>query len=129
MKKITGLVIAAVLLSSPAIADDDNVLSTPPMYPGNSLQCIAANVGRTAVNLLIQMYDQNGDVPFSEICQLPPGTINVGGDLCAILQGAPNAGWCKLTVTFGRTRDVRATICSIDSNLGIGAAPSCLSAQ
>jgi hypothetical protein len=30
---------------------------------------------------------------------------------------------------FGHKQDIRASICSIDDNLGVGAAPSCLSAQ
>jgi hypothetical protein len=124
-----ALALAATVLSSPAVADDENVLSTPPMHPGNTLECIAANVGKTPVNLLIQLFDENGNVPFSENCQLPPGAINFGGQQCGLLGGAPNAGWCKFTLTFGRKESVRATICSLDINLGIGAAPSCLPAQ
>jgi hypothetical protein len=123
------LALGVTILSSPVAADDDNFLSTPPMHPGNTLECIAANVGKRPVNLLIELFDENGNVPFSETCQLPPGAINFGGQQCALLGGAPNAGWCKFTVTFGNKRDIRATICSLDINLGIGAAPSCLPAQ
>ena len=129
MKSNIGLSIGVVLLTSPAIASDDNVLSTPPMYPGNSIQCLAANIGNRTVKLLIEMVDQDGGVPFNETCQLPPGAINAGGAQCAVLEGAPRVGWCRFTVTFGSTQDIRASICSIDDNLGAGAAPSCLSAQ
>ena len=125
-----ALSLGVAILSFPAAAaDDENVLSTPPMFPGNTLDCIAANVGKRQVNLTIELFDENGNVPFSENCQLPPGAINFGGQQCGLLGGAPNAGWCKFTVTFGNKRDVRATICSLDINLGIGAAPTCLTAQ
>ena len=46
-------------------------------------------------------------------------------DLCE----ATGLSRSSLYATFGNKRDVRATICSLDINLGIGAAPSCLSAQ
>jgi hypothetical protein len=128
MRNIIGLSMGAVLLTSPAIADD-NVLATPPMHPGTSIECFAANIGNKTVRLLIEMVDQNGAVPFNEMCQLPPGTINAGGALCAALEGAPTIGWCRFTVTSGSTQDIRASICSIDDNLGVGASPSCLSAQ
>jgi hypothetical protein len=131
MRKIIELSIAVILLSSPAIADDaDQVLSTPPMFPGTTMACVAANVGKTPVNLRIEMFDETkGTAPFSEVCQLPPGTGNFGGSLCGTLDGAPPAGWCKFTVTFGQAQNIRAAICSLDTNLGLGAAPSCLSAE
>jgi hypothetical protein len=131
MKRIAGLSIIAMLLSTPATAEDDNVLSTPPMFPGNQLQCLVANVGKTPVSLLIELFDQNGDVAFSGNCRLPPNAIDYPPPTaqCAFIAGAPAAGWCKFTVTFGKKRDLRAAICSIDINLGPGAAPSCLSAQ
>lgn len=124
-----ALAFGAVVISLPVLADNDNVLSTPPMHPGNTMKCIAANIGKAPINLLIQLYDENGSVPFSETCQLPPGAINFGGNQCAVLDGAPRAGWCKFTVTYGKKENVRAAICSIDVELGFGAAPSCLPAR
>ena len=124
---IIKLSIAVALLSSPAIAQ---VLVTPPMFPGNLLVCVAANTGTTPINLTIEMIDAtNGSVAFRDDCTLPPGTGNFGGDLCKVTQGAPRAGWCKFTTTFGKTENLRAAICSVNvNNVGLPAAPSCLSA-
>lgn len=129
MKSIAVLSIAAVLLSAPAIADDDNVLATPPTTPGNLVQCMAANVGTSPVSLLIEIFDQNGNVPISENCDLSPGTTTADDTPCPILKIATAVVWCKFTVTSGRKRDVRASILSFDFNAGPGNAPSGLPAR
>jgi hypothetical protein len=132
MRTIIKLSTAVALLSSPAIADDDlQVLVTPPMFPGNFLVCEAVNVGTTPINLTVEMIDAtNGSVIFRNDCSLPPGAGNFGGDLCNITQGAPRAGWCKFTTTFGRTQNLRAAICSVNAGSnGFAAAQACLSAN
>jgi hypothetical protein len=131
MKNIAGLSIAAILLSSPAIADDDNVLSTPPLTLGTSLVCLAANVGKTLVALDIELHDVNGTVVTSESCRLPPGAVNAGGQQCSAVEAAPAGfvGYCTFTVKIGRKQDIRAAILAQDANQGIGAIPTALPAR
>jgi hypothetical protein len=131
MKHIAGLTIAALLLSSPAIADDDNVLSTPPLTLGTSLVCLAANVGKTRVALEIELHDVNGTVVASEDCRLPPGAVNAGGQQCSAVEAAPEGfvGYCTFTVKIGKKEDIRAAILAQNANQGIGAIPSALPAQ
>ena len=131
MKNIAGLSIAAILLSSPAIADDHNVLSTPPLTLGTSLVCLAANVGNTPVTLIIDLHDVNGTVVASESCKLPPGAVNAGGSQCAAVEAAPEGfvGYCTFTVNIGRKENIRAAILAQNANQGIGAIPSALPAQ
>jgi hypothetical protein len=131
MKHIAGLSIAVALLSFPAIADDDNVLSTPPLTLGTSLVCLAANVGKTLVALEIALHDVNGTVVTSENCRLPPGAVNAGGQQCAAVEAAPEGfvGYCTFTVKIGKKQDIRAAILAQNANQGIGAIPSALPAQ
>jgi hypothetical protein len=131
MKHIAGLSIAAILLSSPAIADDDNVLSTPPLTLGTSLVCLAANVGKTLVTLDIALHDVNGAIVTSESCRLPPGAVDAGGQQCSAVEAAPEGfvGYCTFTIKIGKKRDIRAAILAQNANAGIGAIPSALPAQ
>jgi hypothetical protein len=131
MKNLTGLSIAAILLSSPAIADDDNVLSTPPLTLGTSLVCLAANVGKRPVTLVVELHDVNGAVVASENCKLPPGAVNAGGQQCSAVEAAPEGfvGYCTFTVSIGAKQDIRAAILAQDANQGIGAMPTALSAR
>jgi hypothetical protein len=97
----------------------ENSLSTPPLTVGTSLNCIAANIGKTPVTLNIEMHDTNGAVTNSETCTLPSGAVNAGGSQCAIVDGAPLfVGYCTFEVTQGNKRDIRAAILSQDANLG-----------
>lgn len=105
-------------------------LSTPPLLAGTNLACVAANVGKTPVTVDIELHDaQTGAVPFSERCALPPGLGNFGGTQCAILRGAPMAGYCTFTVIHGNKHDIRAAILSENGNLGVGALLAALPAQ
>jgi hypothetical protein len=121
MKNIAGLSIAAVLLSLPAIADDDDngMLSTPPLTLGTSLVCLAANVGNTPVTLDI------------ESCRLPPGAVNAGGEQCSAVEAAPEGfvGYCTFTVRVGRKQNIRAAILAQNANQGLGHIPTALPAQ
>jgi hypothetical protein len=130
MKNIIGLSIAAILLSLPALADD-NVLSTPPLTLGTSLVCLASNVGKRPVTLVIELHDGNGTVVASENCKLPPGTVNAGGEQCSAVEAAPEGfvGYCTFAVNIGTKQDIRAAILAQNANQGIGAIPTALSAR
>jgi hypothetical protein len=108
----------------------ENSLSTPPLTVGTSLDCIAANIGRTPVTLIIELHDMNGEVAFNQTCRLPPGAVNAGGRQCSIIEGAPLfVGYCTFKVTNGDKRDIRAAILSQDANLGTGGLSAALPAQ
>ena len=130
MKNIIGLSIAAILLSLPAFADD-NVLSTPPLTLGTSLVCLASNVGKRPVTLVIELHDVNGTVVASEKCKLPPGAVNAGGEQCAAVEAAPEGfvGYCTFAVDIGTKQDIRAAILAQNVNQDIGAIPTALSAH
>jgi hypothetical protein len=130
MKNVIGLSIAAILLSLPAFADD-NVLSTPPLTLGTSLVCLASNVGKRPVTLVIELHDVNGTVVASEKCKLPPGAVNAGGEQCAVVEAAPEGfvGYCTFAVDIGTKQDIRAAILAQNVNQGIGAIPTALSAH
>ena len=106
-------------------------LSTPPLTLGTSLNCIAANVGKTAVTLDIELHDVNGTVVGSQRCTLPPGAVNAGGSQCSVVDGAPAGfvGYCTFTVIHGSKQEIRAAILSQNANLGLGAQPTALPAQ
>jgi hypothetical protein len=121
----------ALCMVSSGHADEGDTLSTPPLTLGTSLNCIAANVGKTPLTLDIELHDVNGTVFGSQRCTLPPGAVNAGGSQCAIVDGAPAGfvGYCTFTVVHGSKQNVRAAILSQNYNLGLGAQPSALAAQ
>ena len=103
---IAGFV--AVLLSGASSANAATMLATAPAFAegGQSIVCTAVNVGTTPVTIVFEAVEFDGtvDTTMGGVAgeNLNPGT----GDF--LIGDAATSAWCRITVTKGSAKKVRA---------------------
>jgi hypothetical protein len=90
--------------------------------PGSAASCSAVNNGNGDVELTIAMIGMDGNAVF------PPGstTLPAGQAITLIQAGGAGAAYvfCRFTITSGKKKDVRASICVYNGAEAISSACS-----